>query len=141
MPVIALTANVGGNIREEIMDKGFQEYIAKPIKQRYLSTILMEFLPPELVHSKVNDKSSENISEVLPKETGKENSTHLKEDKDVAEFIRAVKEMDLTALKASLESLSKKSFDSASDSKLKEAYEAFEDYDFKRLKGICEGLL
>ena len=141
VPVIALTANVGGNIREEILDKGFQEYIAKPIKQRYLSSILIDFLPPELVHSKVKEKSSEKTNEVPVKETVKENSAGFKQDKDVKAFIKAVKEMDLTALKDSLNNLSKKNFDATSDAKLKEAIEAFADYDFKRLKAICVGLL
>lgn len=140
VPVIALTANVGGNIREEIMDKGFQEYIAKPIKQRYLSSILLEFLPPELVHNKVKEKASEKSSEASLKETDKDNSGRLKQDKDVAAFIKAVKEMDLTVLREALDNLSKKSFDASSDVKLKEAQQAFSDYDFKRLKAICEGL-
>lgn len=49
VPVIALTANAGGNIREEILADGFQEYLAKPIKQRYLLNCLLEFLPPGLL--------------------------------------------------------------------------------------------
>ena len=140
VPVIALTANVGGNIREEIMDKGFQEYIAKPIKQRYLSTILLEFLPPELIKNKVKDKTAEKAVISRDTDKSKENSGRLKQDKDVAAFVKAVKEMDLTALKDALDNLSKKNFDSASDAKLKEATEAFSEYDFKRLKGICDGL-
>ena len=102
---------------------------------------MIDFLPPELVHSKVKEKSSEKATEVPVKETVKENSDGFKHDKDVEAFIKAVKEMDLTALKDSLDNLSKKNFDATSDAKLKEAIEAFADYDFKRLKAICEGLL
>ena len=57
VPVIALTANMGGNIREEILAKGFGEYISKPIKQRYLTNILLSFLPPELINDKTNDNA------------------------------------------------------------------------------------
>lgn len=50
VPVIALTATTGGNVREEILDMGFQEYLAKPIKQRYLTKCLLTFLPPEMIN-------------------------------------------------------------------------------------------
>lgn len=45
VPVVALTANTGGNIREEVLSSGFQEYLAKPIKARYLLEVLKKFLP------------------------------------------------------------------------------------------------
>lgn len=51
VPIVALTANTGGNIKQEILDKGFQEYIAKPIKQRYLSQCLVKLLPPDVFTS------------------------------------------------------------------------------------------
>lgn len=49
VPVIALTANTGGEIREELIEAGFQEYLAKPIKMRYLSKCLQEYLPKEKI--------------------------------------------------------------------------------------------
>lgn len=49
VPVIALTAQNGASVREEIMKYGFQEYLAKPIKTRYLEKCLLEFLPEELI--------------------------------------------------------------------------------------------
>lgn len=70
VPVVALTANVGGNIREEILEKGFQEYLAKPIKTRYLTQILMALLPPGILKKvKVEEnQDSKNISsEAAPK--------------------------------------------------------------------------
>ncbi|MCR5309911.1 MAG: response regulator [Lachnospiraceae bacterium] len=48
VPVIALTANAGGNIRDEILAEGFQEYLAKPIKQKYLLKCLTDFLSPDI---------------------------------------------------------------------------------------------
>ena len=141
VPVIALTASVGGNIREEILDKGFQEYIAKPIKQRYLTTVLINFLPPELIHNKVKEKPADKDVEAPEKEKAKQKSGRLKQDKDVMAFIRAVKEMDLNALNEALDNLSTKNFDPDSDEKIKEAREAFSFYDFKRLKTIAEGLI
>ncbi len=49
VPVIALTAQNGANVREEIMAAGFQEYLAKPIKRRYLEDCLLRFLPEDLI--------------------------------------------------------------------------------------------
>lgn len=62
VPVVALTANAGGNVREDILALGFQEYIAKPIKQRYLTGILLEFLPPGILKQvKAEDKPKEVV--------------------------------------------------------------------------------
>lgn len=49
IPIVALTAQNGSNVREEIMEFGFQDYLAKPIKTRYLEKCLLEFLPEELI--------------------------------------------------------------------------------------------
>ena len=144
VPVIALTANIGMNIREEILDKGFQEYVAKPIRQRYLSRILVTFLPPELVKSKAKEKASataptEKTSTTKP-EPKKDNYDMLKADSCTAIFIKAVKEMDLEQLGVSLKELSAKSFGKEADAKIKEAADAFAAYDFKRLTAIAEGI-
>ena len=45
VPVIALTAESGGNIKEKILAEGFEEYLAKPIKTKYLTNMLINFLP------------------------------------------------------------------------------------------------
>lgn len=49
VPFVALTAQNGANVREEMLGLGFQEYLAKPIKRRYLEKCLLEFLPEELI--------------------------------------------------------------------------------------------
>lgn len=63
VPVIALTANTGGNVRDEILAMGFQEYLAKPIKQRYLVKMLLDFLPPgtmkKIVNTPIKEKKDE----------------------------------------------------------------------------------
>ncbi len=56
IPFVALTAQNGANVRTEILKLGFQEYLAKPIKRRYLEKCLLEFLPEELIeHVKTKD--------------------------------------------------------------------------------------
>lgn len=49
VPFVALTAQNGANVREEMLKLGFQEYLAKPIKRRYLEKCLLDFLPEELI--------------------------------------------------------------------------------------------
>ena len=64
VPFVALTAQNGANVREEMLGLGFQEYLAKPIKRRYLEKCLLEFLPEELIeHVKVKDTDSRKEGE------------------------------------------------------------------------------
>lgn len=138
VPVIALTANVGGNIREEILDKGFQEYIAKPIKQRYLSDVLITFLPPELVKSKVKEKASPKDAKMTIDASIMSKACPLRNDEDVAKMIKAVGEMDLETLGTAINTLLNKNFEAPAGDKIKEIAEAYSLYDFKRLKAICD---
>ena len=59
VPFVALTAQNGANVREEMLALGFQEYLAKPIKRRYLEKCLLEFLPEELIE-RVKVKNEDN---------------------------------------------------------------------------------
>ena len=71
VPVIALTASTGGNVREEILDQGFQEYLAKPIKTRYLTQCLVKFLPPDVfkkIVRKVEPKSEKGTLDLTKEE-------------------------------------------------------------------------
>ena len=59
VPVVALTAQNGANVREEMLELGFQEYLTKPIKRRYLERCLLEFLPEELIKKvKIEDNKA-----------------------------------------------------------------------------------
>lgn len=49
VPIVCLTATIGSDIREELLRKGFQEYLAKPIKTRYLEDVLRTFLPKDRI--------------------------------------------------------------------------------------------
>lgn len=57
VPFVALTAQNGANVREEMLELGFQEYLAKPIKKRYLEKCLLKFLPEEVIE-RVDNKDS-----------------------------------------------------------------------------------
>lgn len=57
VPMIALTAQNGANVREEMLQLGFQEYLAKPIRRRYLEKCLLAFLPEELIERVIVSES------------------------------------------------------------------------------------
>lgn len=48
VPIVALTASKGGDIRAQLTRAGFQDFIVKPIKLRYLEETLKRFLPDNL---------------------------------------------------------------------------------------------
>ncbi|MBO6214769.1 MAG: response regulator, partial [Lachnospiraceae bacterium] len=49
--VIALTANAGNGVREQYIDAGFDDYLAKPMNISELSEKLEKYLPPEICMS------------------------------------------------------------------------------------------
>lgn len=64
VPVICMTATIGTEIREDMLRAGFQEYLAKPIKIRYLENVLKTFIPQEkIIYRTKNDKSEKNKSD------------------------------------------------------------------------------
>lgn len=46
LPIIALSANVLGDVYEKCVDAGFNSYITKPVDFKELSTVLMTFMDP-----------------------------------------------------------------------------------------------
>lgn len=48
-PVIVLTANAVAGVKEEYLDKGFTDYLSKPIDGEELEGMLMKYLPKRLV--------------------------------------------------------------------------------------------
>ncbi len=49
IPVIALTANAISGAREQYLQAGFSDYLAKPIESKELEKMIVKFLPDELV--------------------------------------------------------------------------------------------
>ncbi len=50
-PMIALTANAISGAREFYLEKGFANYLSKPIDPKMLEQMIMELLPAELIHT------------------------------------------------------------------------------------------
>ena len=50
VPIIALTANAIRGSREMFLEKGFQDYISKPMNINLLENLLIKYLPDEFIH-------------------------------------------------------------------------------------------
>ena len=59
VPIIALTANAIRGSREMFLEKGFQDYLSKPMNINLLETLLIKYLPDEFIH--FVDKEDPNI--------------------------------------------------------------------------------
>lgn len=49
IPIVALTANVAGDVRKMFIKKGFSDFMSKPIQSDILNSILLKNLPEELI--------------------------------------------------------------------------------------------
>ena len=49
IPIVCMTADAGGDIRERVIRAGFSEYLLKPVKDSELERILLTFIPEEKV--------------------------------------------------------------------------------------------
>lgn len=83
LPFVALTAQNGANVREEMLELGFQEYLAKPIRRRYLEKCLLDFLPEELIeYVKAKDSADgKEKNESAPTDKGQKAESGLNTDK------------------------------------------------------------
>ena len=59
VPIIALTANAIRGAREMFLEKGFQDYLSKPMNINLLENLLIKYLPDEFIH--FVDKEDPNL--------------------------------------------------------------------------------
>ena len=82
-PVICLTANAVSGMREMYINAGFDDYLTKPIDTGRLESMLLTYLPPDLV-----EKAEEDAGEEKKPETKR---SILAVDSDIA-FLKKIKE-------------------------------------------------
>jgi len=66
-PVIVLTANAVVGVKEFYLEKGFDDYLSKPISGRLLEEMLLKYLPEELV---IKREVSNGINVISAKQEG-----------------------------------------------------------------------
>jgi CheY-like chemotaxis protein len=47
LPIIALTANVVGNVRDKLLESGMSDFLSKPLEEAEIIRVLREWLPQE----------------------------------------------------------------------------------------------
>ena len=65
-PTIALTANAISGAKEMFLHEGFTDYLSKPIEPKNLEAMLMQYLPPEKIHSadkKISETTTEKVTD------------------------------------------------------------------------------
>lgn len=61
IPAICMTASFGEDIRDDMIRQGFQDYLAKPIRSKFLDAILNNFLPAELIIVKEKEEKLQQM--------------------------------------------------------------------------------
>lgn len=80
-PVLCATADFGPEVERRLKAEGFQDYLAKPIRQHYLERSLRRFLPQDLAENIATEETIEEVTivesrpdpEVIDFEKGAEN--------------------------------------------------------------------
>ncbi|MGN0495260.1 MAG: response regulator [Lachnospiraceae bacterium] len=109
IPVIAITANAAIGEKENYISAGFTDYMAKPVNGRQLKTLILKYLPKDLLEEKHDGEVSsflDELKEFLDVNTGmtyccnsedfyKEMLTTYVDNNKVAELEDCFKEEDL----------------------------------------------
>lgn len=73
IPVIAITANAAIGEKENYISAGFTDYMAKPVNGRQLKTLILKYLPKDLLEEKHDGEEAsfvDEIKEFLDVDTG-----------------------------------------------------------------------
>lgn len=65
VPIVCATADFGPDIGRKLIEQGFQNYLAKPVRRFYLERILKAFLPSELAVSVITH-DTDDVKEKIP---------------------------------------------------------------------------
>ncbi|MBQ9605935.1 MAG: response regulator [Lachnospiraceae bacterium] len=55
MPIVCMTADAGGDIRDKVMNAGFNDYLSKPVKETELERILLTYISDDKIRMPVAD--------------------------------------------------------------------------------------
>lgn len=94
VPIIALTANVVAGTKEFFLEKGFTEYVPKPVEPQILDMVLRRNLPKnkQIIHAEEEKTSAPTSEELLKQELKEEIKEELREEVKEAVKEEIVKE-------------------------------------------------
>lgn len=74
IPILCATADFGPEVSQYLLNEGFQNYLAKPIRKFYLERMLREYMPRELaVNFEIEDKTDSDKEKEAEDSTPKDN--------------------------------------------------------------------
>lgn len=85
VPILCATADFGPEVSRMLLNEGFQDYLAKPVRKFYLERMLRKYMPPELAVNIVVDDVPEDATVKEEAEVKKET-----EDPKVIHFDRGL---------------------------------------------------
>ena len=59
VPILCATADFGPEVSRMLLNEGFQDYLAKPVRKFYLERMLRKYMPPELAVNLVVDEEAD----------------------------------------------------------------------------------
>ncbi len=76
IPILCATADFGPEVSRMLLNEGFQDYLAKPVRKFYLERMLRKYMPPELaVNIVIDDEPVQEITRSERKEEDKPKDT------------------------------------------------------------------
>ena len=72
LPILCITAELGRDVREKLIDSGFDDYIAKPVKDYHLGRLLRRYLPEEMAVIVTEEAEGEVMESVKEMNKGPE---------------------------------------------------------------------
>ena len=123
-PVIALTANAISGVREMYIEKGFQDYLSKPVNPEKLLEKLKMYIPPEYVEGKVTRE--ECLKEIRKRQP---------------EFEVAIDNYDIETVHNILDDLHIKRYSEDVYGKLESFKEKLENFEFEEAKKILDNIV
>lgn len=82
VPILCATADFGPEVSRMLLNEGFQDYLAKPVRRFYLERMLRKYMPSELAVSILVDDIPES-KEKTEDTTGKKDKAPAKDPKDI----------------------------------------------------------
>ena len=138
-PIIALTANAVGDVKERFMEAGMNDFVAKPIELRTLIAKVRQWLPPEKILKENGEAFEEHPNAQPPQQVQQEKRGQKKQkaEPDPTGLPEEIGDLDIEAAVSMLGSKDLyrtilKSYYKAIDKKAKVIKEANENEDWER---------